>query len=127
MIDDGSILIEIKKMLGLMADDETFDVDVIIHINSAFSRLNQLGVGPAERFRIQGSNETWDDFWGEKTHLMEVKDYIYLQTKLMFDPPTGGILGNYEAQITKLEWLLNAASDPTDEEKEHMGLKPLWG
>ena len=127
MIDDGSILIETKKMHGLMADDDSFDVDIIIHINAAFSRLNQLGVGPAERFRISGSDETWDDFWGEKTQLPEVKDYIYLMTKIIFDPPTGAVLGNYETQINKLEWLLNAAVDPSDDEKEHMGLSPLWG
>ena len=127
MNDYSSILIEIKKMLGLMADDDSFDTDVIVHINSAFSRLNQLGVGPEDRFRITGPDETWNDFWGDKTQLPEIKDFIYLQTKILFDAPTGSVLGTYETQIQKLEWLLNAAVDPTDDEKEHMALKPLWG
>ena len=42
-----SILTSIKKLLGITEEYEHFDQDIIMHINSVFSVLTQLGVGPA--------------------------------------------------------------------------------
>ena len=39
-----SILTSIKKMLGITEEYEHFDSDLIIHINSVFMILTQLGV-----------------------------------------------------------------------------------
>ena len=107
-----SILVSIKKLLGIAADYTHFDPDIIMHINSAFSILTQLGVGPTEGFRIEDNTETWNDFIGDATRIDAVKSYIYLKVGLMFDPPiSSAVLSAKERQISELEWRLNVAAE----------------
>ena len=47
-----SILQSVKKMLGIIPEYTNFDDDIIMHINSVFMILQQLGVGPKEGFAI---------------------------------------------------------------------------
>lgn len=101
-----SILKTIRKMIGPAEDYNYFDTDLIININSAFSRLCQLGVGPSEPFKITGEDERWTDFIPDG-YQEEIKTYVYLKTKLIFDPPASGTVVNlYQQEIEKLEWLL---------------------
>lgn len=110
-----SILTSIKKLLGPTEEDTSFDVDITIHINTAFSRLRQLGVGPAEGFRIIDKKDEWGDFIGDSETLENVKTYIYLKTKLVFDPPSNSaVLESMKQQIAELEWLLNVDNDTTE-------------
>lgn len=103
---EQSILKTIRKMIGPSEDYTYFDTDLIIHINAAFSRLCQLGVGTENPFMIQGELETWNDFI-DISYQEEVKQYIYLKTKLMFDPPANGsVINTYKEQIDMLEWTL---------------------
>lgn len=107
-----SILVSIKKLLGIAADYTHFDPDIIMHINSAFSILTQLGVGPPEGFRIEDNTKTWTDFIGDATKIDAVKSYIYLKVGLMFDPPiSSAVLSAKERQISELEWRLNVAAE----------------
>ena len=107
-----SILVSIKKLLGIAADYTHFDPDIIMHINSVFSILTQLGVGPPEGFRIEDNTTTWNDFIGDATKIDAVKSYIYLKVGLMFDPPTSSaVLSAKERQISELEWRLNVAAE----------------
>ena len=107
-----SILVSIKKLLGIAADYTHFDPDIIMHINSAFSVLTQLGVGPPEGFRIDDDVKTWNDFISDTIRLDAVKSYIYLKVGLMFDPPTSSaVLSAKERQISELEWRLNVAAE----------------
>ena len=106
MAESESILKTVRQMIGPSATYDVFDTDLIININSAFSRLCQLGVGPDVPFRITGDTEEWFDFMGDG-YLEEVKQYIYLKTRLIFDPPSSGtVIGLYKEEIEKLEWLL---------------------
>ena len=101
-----SILKTIRKMIGPAEDYSYFDTDLIININSAFSRLCQIGVGPELPFRITGEDEVWSDFM-DSGYQEEIKQYVYLKTKLIFDPPANGSVVNlYQQEIDKLEWLL---------------------
>ena len=88
---DNSILTSTKKIVGINPDDPSFDIDIITHINSAFSILQQAGVGPANGFMITGPDELWTDYMppsaGEQYNL--VKTFVYLQVRLLFDPPAG--------------------------------------
>ena len=83
-----SILTSIKKLLGIPEDYTAFDDQIIIHINSVFMILNQLGVGPSEGFKIIDKEDTWDDYISDETKLEIVKSYVYLKVKLLFDPPS---------------------------------------
>lgn len=106
MCEQESILKTIRRMIGPDEDYSYFDTDLIIHINAAFSRLCQLGVGPEIPFHITGEDETWCDFM-EHGYQEEIKQYVYLSVRNIFDPPSSSAVMNaYKEQIEKLEWLL---------------------
>lgn len=117
-----SILTSIKKLLNIADEDTNFDLDVIIHINTAFTRLRQLGVGPKNGFRIQDEEPTWDDYIPEDDLRFEsVKTYIYLKVKLVFDAQTlsSAMIETIKETIKELEWELNVdAETPIEEEEE---------
>ena len=107
-----SILTSIKKLLGITENYEYFDADLIIHINSVFMILNQLGVGPDDCFRILDKTSKWEDFSSDINKIESVKTYIYLKVKLMFDPPQNGFLvESINRQLSELEWRLNMSCD----------------
>ena len=117
-----SILTSIKKLLGITAEDTSFDTDVIIQINTAFTVLKQLGVGPEKGFRIHDSSEVWSDFLTGDEQLEAVKTYIYLKVKLVFDPPTSAsVLEAYQREVKEYEWRLNIDVDPPHEEENQNG------
>lgn len=122
-----SILTSIKKLLGITEDYEYFDTDIIIHINSIFSKLNQLGVGPKLPFKITGTLETWDMFmktWktgDDRQDIDMVKTYIYLKVRLLFDPPSNSSVAEaFKEQAAELEWRLNVQCDETWIEDEEV-------
>lgn len=119
-----SILIWLRKMLGIEENDNHFDPDIVTHANTAFMVLNQLGVGPAEGFWLEpfDTSTTWDIFLGDKKNVQGVKTYLYLKVRLPFDPPTNSFLIEaMERQIKELECRILIQVDPpvvtpTDEE-----------
>lgn len=114
-----SILTSIKKLLGIDEAYENFDPDIIMHINSVFMILNQLGVGPSESFSIQDSNSVWSDFMPSGSNLEAVKSYMHLKVKLMFDPPSSSaVMDAINRTIAELEWRLNVASDELNTSEE---------
>lgn len=108
-----SILTSIKKLLGIAAEYEHFDADIIMHINSVFMTLNQLGVGPSEGFRITDEDSTWDEFLPDGKNIEAVKSYMYMRVKLMFDSHSmaSNVIESYNRQISEFEWRLNVAVD----------------
>lgn len=110
-----SILTSIKKLLGVTEEYEQFDPDIIMHINTAFVILTQLGVGPSKGFAIDDKFDTWNDFIpANDLRFNSVKTYVYMRVKLMFDPPlSSAVMASMERQITELEWRLNSAADYT--------------
>ena len=113
MIEQESILLSIKKLLGMDRNYNAFDTDIIININSVLMILWQLGVGVGEKpFAISGEKETWSDFLANSSKLELVKTYIYMKVKLIFDPPSSGVLHEaIERQIQEFEWRLNIQSE----------------
>lgn len=110
---DESILTSIKKLLGIMEDDTSFDMDIIIHINSAFSTLTQLGVGPSTGFKINNSFTLWSSFMQyDELRLEMIKTYVYLKVRLVFDPPTNSsVIESINRNISELEWRINNVVD----------------
>jgi hypothetical protein len=105
---EQSILISTKKILGIQADYEIFDLDVLTHINAAFSILNQLGVGPVEGFFVEDETAVWDDFIVPDVQKNLVKTYIFLKVRMLFDPPaTSFLIEAANKQIQEYEWRLN--------------------
>ena len=107
-----SILTSVKKQLGIAEDYEHFDPDLIISINSVFSILNQLGVGPEEGYSISDKNDMWTDFLPAGKKLELVKTYVYLKVKLIFDPPTSSaVMEAVKQNIAEQEWRILAVVD----------------
>jgi len=100
-----SILTSIKKLLGIEEEYTHFDTDIIIYINSALMYLNQLGVGPETGFYITSDSETWDNYLNGETTIESVKSFVYLRTRLIFDPPSSSsVIDAIERQIKEAEW-----------------------
>ena len=108
---NNSILLTIKKMLGgLDEENDHFNTDLIVIINSTFMVLAQLGVGPDVPYKITGPENTWDEF--ECFDLESVKEYMYLKVKSTFDPAQSGSAASaFEARAAELEWRLQIFSE----------------
>jgi hypothetical protein len=112
---ETSILISIKKILGIADEYTAFDEDIITHINTAFSTLTQLGVGPREGFMIEDEDAVWADFIEDRLVFNAVKSYVFLRVKMLFDPPTTSyLITAMDNQIRELEWRLNSFREETD-------------
>lgn len=110
-----SILTSVKKVLGVVEADTSFDEDILLHINSVFGTLHQLGIGPTTGFQIESADTTWDAYLGSELPLNPVKTYICLRVRMLFDPPqTGHHVNAMEKQITELEWRLNLYREERD-------------
>lgn len=110
-----SILTSTKKVLGIAEDDPSFDVDIMMHINSAFASLSQLGIGPATGFMIEDAVATWGDLLGTDKNLNSVKTLVYLKVRVIFDPPPNSfVLNALQEQIKEHEWRLNVHRETTD-------------
>lgn len=120
-----SILLDIKKLLGIHELDDNFDTDLIIHINTAFMILTQLGVGPKQGFKLDNKFQLWEEFDTNETLIEGIKSYIGLKVKSMFDPPSNSFtLEALNNQAKELEWRMFVMTDPPvetfdeDEEEE---------
>jgi hypothetical protein len=103
-----SILTGTKKNLGIDTAYTAFDPDIIMHINSVFSILNGIGLGPAEGFMIDDDTAEWAEFMGTDNRLNSVKTYVYLRVRMLFDPPTTSyMITALEAQYKEIEWRLS--------------------
>jgi hypothetical protein len=108
-----SILTSVKKVLGIDEDYTAFDPDIIMHINTAFATLNQLGPGPVDGFMIEDKTATWDDFYTD-VNLNGVQTYVYLRVRQLFDPPQTGYLSDaMQKQIDELAWRINTVWEGT--------------
>ena len=107
-----SILTSIKLLLGIKEEYEYFDDQLIMHINSVFFILTQLGVGPSEGFSIEDKFATWNDFLPNEQNIEAVKSYMHLKVKLLFDPPmSSAVLESINHLISELEFRLNVATE----------------
>ena len=103
-----SILTSVKKIIGISEEDESFDTDLIMHINSVLMILNQLGVGPEDGFSITDKSAVWTDLIGDNKFIEAVKTFVGLKVRLIFDPPTSSaVLDSINKTISELEWRIN--------------------
>lgn len=112
-----SILLSVKKQLGITAEDLSFDTDIIICINSAFMTLTQLGVGPKTGYSITSDLESWSNFLDGSKNFEAVKNFVYMSVRLDFDPPSNsGVLQAMERRLKEYEWRLQFNAEDVKEE-----------
>jgi hypothetical protein len=115
---EQSILKSTKKLLNIGDDDQSFDLDITTHINTAFFHLHQLGIGPEAGFQIEDDQATWTDFLGEDASPLlrnAAKTNIALRVRLIFDPPQlQHLLSSVERQILESDVRMNMLREETD-------------
>ena len=110
MVD--SIFGSVKKVVGLLGDDGSFDEDILLHINSVVSTLRQLGLSIPADFYVEDDVQTWQNLLGEFRDLDLVKSYMAMKVRLMFDPPSSSFgLASMTEMVTELEWRINVLTD----------------
>ena len=119
MNNEESILVYVKRLLGIQSDYNHFDPDIVYGINAAFAVLTQLGVGPKDGFAISDDSAAWNDFLADTMQIALVKEYICLKTRLLFDPPSSNaLLEAYNKTAAEYEWRLYVASDGGESQNE---------
>ena len=110
--NNDSILTSIKKLMGLTEEYDAFDQDILILINSVLFELEQIGVKAKEGFVLSDKTAVWSDYSDDDRLLNALKPYIYMKTKLTFDPPTSsGALDSMNRIIDRFEWRINLYAD----------------
>jgi len=111
-VENDSILGFVKDASGVNNDDTIFDSEILLHVNSAFATLRQLGVGPTDPFIVHDSSATWSDFTTDSTIISMVQSYVVLKVRYHFDPPTSASLATaMKETIAEYEWRLNVEAD----------------
>lgn len=113
-----SILISMRKQIGLDKDCSDFDSDLIMHINSAFLNLKQIGVGPDEGYAIENDEDEWNDYIDIEEHpelktlLSAIKTFIFIKVKLIFDPPqSSAVSALLKEALAEAEWRINLEAE----------------
>lgn len=113
-----SILNSTKLALGILPEYTAFDDTIILHINSVFSILQQMGVGPDDGFSISDATTEWNAYISDSAQLNMVQTYMNKKVGLMFDPPlSSAVMESQKNIISELEWRLNVAVDPKPKEE----------
>lgn len=112
----SSILNDVKEAIGIVQDYTVFDSQLIICINSVFSTLHQLGIGPEEGFYIDGPETKWEDYV-ESKRFDFIRSYMIMKVHVMFDPPTSSVaMDALNKQIAEYEWRINSEVECYGEE-----------
>ena len=105
---EGPILSSVKELLGISYEDESFDFEILMHINATLAVLFQMGVEEAGDTPVIDITTTWRELFGDRTDLEMVKTYIYFKVKSMFDPPTNSAgLESLNRVMKEFEWRIN--------------------
>ena len=107
-----SVLNTTKKLLGIDSDDDSFDSDICVGINSAILTLGQLGLEGKAGFMVINDEQKWSDYLDDNALLPMVQQYIHLKTRMSFDPPQNSVVcDNLKQIIAELEWRIRFASE----------------
>lgn len=118
---EDSILTSIKLMLGIGEDYTQFDQELVMFINAAINKLLQIGVGPDEGFQITGVDEKWNELLEDYQNLELAKEYIYLDVRMIFDPPSNAfVMSAFKEHQEEAAWRLSVAYDINHSQKKEV-------
>lgn len=113
-----SILSSVKQLLGVPIENESFDLDIMLNINAASSRLFQLGV-LEKPYTITTNEDMYDDLPipGRSEDIAnQIKMYFFYKTKLVFDNSTlsAAVIEVIKEEIKEAEWRIKEAVELKD-------------
>lgn len=124
LVNNGSILMSIKRLLNVEESEPAFDTEIGTFINAEFMTLNQLGIGK-ENFVVKDADTLWTDFSDDPSVVETVKQYLYLRVRMIFDPPASSVVAEqYNSKIAELEWRLNVQAEKSWINKEEEAGEP---
>ena len=110
---DETILPNLRTVCGL-ADDDSFDSDLILHSGGAFANMAQVGVGFGN-FTLKDETQTWSDLLGPEAMLTPIfpaaRQYTQLYVRQLFDPPAPTTVTYMEKVLSELLWRLQMYAD----------------
>lgn len=107
-----SVLDSVKQTLGFQPEYQAFDLDILLHINSAIGDLFQIGGLSGPILHITDSTTLWAAITTRLEMLGMIKALIYMRVRLAFDPPASGFaISAIERQIEMLEFRINVAAE----------------
>lgn len=119
---EDSILLSVKKVLGVAIEDEAFDLDILTAINTILMAIRQFGVGKQESFNVVDANSKWSDFADKIDDLAALKTYVELRVRLIFDPPSSSaMIDVIKETIKECEWRIYITenyNEPLNKETE---------
>ena len=112
MAESESILETIVSGLGLEVDESAFNSEIIMYINSALLTVCQNGAGTP--LVVKDYAQTWEEFKDpaqvEGNKMFEqIKLYVMLKTKIIFDPPPPSTATYMQSYIDELLWRIRVA------------------
>ena len=108
----NSVLLSIKKLLGIAEDYDHFDEQILMCINSVLATVHDIGITPTKPIRVWGDTDTWNQIVGTRNDIEDVKTYVYLKVKILFDPPqSSSHIEAINRQIAEIEWRLNVRAE----------------
>lgn len=109
----SSVMKCVRGAMGLGVDNTAFDHELLLHINSAFADLNQNGI--ISEAVVTDESDLWEDFGKEGPELIlmfeQIKLYVYLKTKILFDPPPPSTGEYMNERANELLWRLRESYD----------------
>lgn len=118
-MEESSILEDVRKAVGLEQDDTSFDSELKLHVNSALATLNQNGVGRTTI--VNDASVTWADL-KDPLQLVgnevfeQVKLFVFLKTKILFDPPPPSNIPYVAEATNEVLWRLREAYTSYEED-----------
>lgn len=97
---DMTILKDVKSVLDFASEeDDGFDSRLIMELEGIIGELSQLTLLNKDFVMSEGSN--WEQLLNTNdNHLLRlVKQYVYLNIRIKFDPPAGSVLSSLEKSI----------------------------
>lgn len=110
------VLEDVKDSLGLAKEDDSFNSELLLHINASFIFVNQAGAG------VEGLVITKDTVWNDlidqsqetgNKNFSIIKQYIFTKVKVLFDPPqSSATLEVFNNLVEELLWRIRLAYEP---------------
>lgn len=114
-----SILSDTKSFLGLSSDQESFDIEILMFINSAISDLSELHDQTSPTYFNVTKDTEWNEYLKEEhqTLLALIQEYIYTYTRVAFDPPANSFsIAAIERRLERVGFRITSVNSHTNQE-----------
>ena len=114
MAVETSILKSVRSAVGLDAEDSSFDLELLMHINGSIMILHQNGIGMP--IQVEDEDAVWEDFKNPmqadaNPMFSAAKTFIFIKTKILFDPPPPSTIKYMSETADEYLWRLRESFD----------------